>query len=924
MAFNLDIAIFILFLVVNLLVGLKHGKNVHNIKDYAVGNRVFSKTALVSTIVATWLSGSGFFVILSKTYSNGINYLFPYLSMVINLWIVSYFIIPRLKGFIGNLSVAESMGKVYGKNIRIISAIAGFIGSVGMVGVQFKVFGTIVNYFLGMPSGFAIVFAGFIVIIYSAFGGIKSVTYTDIVQFITFAFVMPLIGIIIWYKSGFNTSMLNNSLQQPIFQYKYILSRANPEFFNTISLAICWAIPSMDPAYYQRMIISRSIHQTKQAFNTAAFIILAVKVITFWIPLLMYSINPNLQVNQVLPYIIDNYAITGLKGMIIIGVTAMSMSTADSHLNASSILFAHDFCKPLKLRFASELVLSRLFTVVCGIAALFLALSDMDILGIAIMGSNFYMPIVTVPLLMLIFGFRSSSKSIFIGMAAGFITVIFCICYISLNALLLGMLANVIFLLASHYLLKQKGGWVGVLDPESLNQIRLERSRKIHSLINDIKQFSLIKYLVQNRPKHDSVYSFFGIFCFMTTISSIYLTHEFQIKSEHSIILHIYQTMLVISSFFMLWYMWSPRLKHPVVVGFVWHFSLIYMLVFCGSFFLLLSNFGKFELAIFTLNLIILFILTKWQILGVIIAIGIICANILYKYIFATSIIITLGSGYFNVIYALLLSSAALIAFIKPKQEQYALVATKNYLLDNNVNIKGKELRSALALKEEFIRNIHSEINNPLTSICSMSETLLEKYSNLTEKYRMEAILEIVKGSRSLESLSSNISDLSSLSNAKVDLKMEEGNISNILKEAIDTTYKIYGNTKNQKLSMKIEENLMINCNKYYISRTFSNLIINALKYCQNGNIVITLKQKHYDIQFAITDEGLGIPVKELESIFEPFKVSSKTQSIAGNRGVGLAFCKKVIELHRGKIWAENNTGMPNQKGSCFKFILPI
>ena len=73
--FNLDAGIVVFFLALTLAVGLGHGKSVKNIKDYALGGRNFSTTALVATIVATFASGSGFMVTLSRTYSDGLEHL---------------------------------------------------------------------------------------------------------------------------------------------------------------------------------------------------------------------------------------------------------------------------------------------------------------------------------------------------------------------------------------------------------------------------------------------------------------------------------------------------------------------------------------------------------------------------------------------------------------------------------------------------------------------------------------------------------------------------------------------------------------------------------------------------------------------------------------------------------------------------------
>jgi Na+/proline symporter len=196
MNFNIDMFIFIGFLILNLVVGIRYGKEVRSIKDYAIGDRNFSTSALVSTIVATWATGSSFFVILSKTYADGISFAIAVCCLPISLLITAIFFVPKMEEFMGALSIGEVMGKLYGKEVRMITAICGILGCVGAIAVQFKVFGNIFNYFFGIPSEFAIIIASFIVILYSAFGGIKAVTYTDVLQFFTFGFVIPFIGII--------------------------------------------------------------------------------------------------------------------------------------------------------------------------------------------------------------------------------------------------------------------------------------------------------------------------------------------------------------------------------------------------------------------------------------------------------------------------------------------------------------------------------------------------------------------------------------------------------------------------------------------------------------------------------------------------------------------------------------------------------
>lgn len=111
-----------------------------------------------------------------------------------------------------------------------------------------------------------------------------------------------------------------------------------------------------------------------------------------------------------------------------------------------------------------------------------------------------------------------------------------------------------------------------------------------------------------------------------------------------------------------------------------------------------------------------------------------------------------------------------------------------------------------------------------------------------------------------------------------------------------------------------------MNGDAYLLSRLVDNLVINAIQYSDNGNIKISLKKRDGDVLFKIEDQGIGIDPKELYDIFGAFTVSKKTKSIAGGRGVGLALSKKIVELHKGQIWAESD----GKTGSTFFFSLPL
>lgn len=143
---------------------------------------------------------------------------------------------------------------------------------IGGIAVQFKVFGNIFHYFLGMNPTYSIFLASTIVILYSSLGGIKAVTYTDIIQFVTFGFVIPLIGIILWNHISNTDISFSAAIENSHFDYKQVLDFSNPKFWSMITLIFYFIMTSTDPTSFQRISMGRNIVQVKKAWLIAAIL----------------------------------------------------------------------------------------------------------------------------------------------------------------------------------------------------------------------------------------------------------------------------------------------------------------------------------------------------------------------------------------------------------------------------------------------------------------------------------------------------------------------------------------------------------------------------------------------------------------------------------------------------------------------------
>ena len=920
MNINIDSSIFIGFLLINLIAGIYYSKGINNIREFAIGNRNFSTATIVATLVATWISGGSFSLYMSETYSQGLSFILAILADAGSFIIIGCIFAPRMAEFLGQLSVAEAMGSLYGRHVRIITALAGFIGTIGALAIQFKVSSTVLSYLFGISPSYAVLISSFVVIIYSAFGGIKSVTFTDLIQFFMFGTIIPIVIFVIWTDMENPTLLLSNTLtENPLFDYHQLLDYKNPTFWTTLTIFLYFLIPGLSPATFQRITMAKNVAQVKRSFVAAAVVLLLVELLIAWIAILLLSKDPNLDSSNLISYIIDNYAYTGLKGLVVTGIMAMIMSTADSYINSAAVLFSHDVCRPLNIiSKQSELVLSRLFSIFLGAIALIFTFSGASLLDLFLLGYSFYMIIVTVPFIMAILGFRSTTKSVLIGMISGMAMVLIWMQFgkAEVDSVIPGMITNLVFFVGSHYLLKQPGGWIGIKDYGPLEQIRKERKIKRNSLIEACKNFNLSIFLSNNCPRNEAVYVYFGLFCIISTFSTIYTLPQ-EIQSQHSqLITFVYASMLFMSTTLVSYPLWLTGWKDKNVIATFWNLAIFYILICVGFLFVVVSNFAHMQLIAFMLNLIIVAFLVRWQLALLMIATGLITTIQFFKsYLGIEHLPENFIATEFEAVYLLLLVSSILIIFLKPKQEYQELTEEKNEHLSGRIGSQEKQLREAHALRSEFIRNVQHEYHAPMTGITRFAEILSEKYDKLTDEQRKMSIDQILTSSGRLDAFDSNLSSLSALSKAGYKLELEKINLSNLLDARIATCRKLYeDNSEAREFDLDIEEGVIINGDSEYLTQVLDNLIINAITYCKAGKITVDLRQSDKQIHFSITDEGIGIPPDELEMIFDEFTVSSKTRTPAGNRGVGLALCKRVVEVHGGTIKAESD----GVKGATF------
>jgi len=226
------------------------------------------------------------------------------------------------------------------------------------------------------------------------------------------------------------------------------------------------------------------------------------------------------------------------------------------------------------------------------------------------------------------------------------------------------------------------------------------------------------------------------------------------------------------------------------------------------------------------------------------------------------------------------------------------------------------EIHDLEKIKKDIVVNISHELKTPLTAIKGFTETLEEEGDVKNKRF-----LEIIK--RHTDRLDHIIHDLlvlSELEDKEEKLEPEEVNLKNLV-ENIVTIFADKLNKKNLKLNLHVENSLPdVFMDPFRIEQMFINLIDNAIKYSEKGEITISMNLSDSYLRIEIEDQGIGIPEEHLDRIFERFYVVNKARSRQlGGTGLGLSIVKHIVLLHNGKIDIESNP----DSGTKFTVTLP-
>lgn len=238
-----------------------------------------------------------------------------------------------------------------------------------------------------------------------------------------------------------------------------------------------------------------------------------------------------------------------------------------------------------------------------------------------------------------------------------------------------------------------------------------------------------------------------------------------------------------------------------------------------------------------------------------------------------------------------------------------------------NAKLKAEE---SDRLKSAFLANMSHEIRTPLNGILGFSELL--KHKNLNAEKRQFYIDIICSNGKQLLNVISDIIDISRIESGQITIDKSSfcpETLLNDLHEHLKTELKAKGKPKieTRQLPDVRLRNASIVADEIHLKQILVHLISNAVKFTNSGQICLGYEIREDNIEFFVTDTGIGIQADCHKLIFERFRQANESASREhGGTGLGLAICKNLVELMGGKIWVISLEG----KGSEFRFSLPF
>jgi signal transduction histidine kinase len=248
-------------------------------------------------------------------------------------------------------------------------------------------------------------------------------------------------------------------------------------------------------------------------------------------------------------------------------------------------------------------------------------------------------------------------------------------------------------------------------------------------------------------------------------------------------------------------------------------------------------------------------------------------------------------------------------------------IAIENARLFRELEQKNTALLQASQHKSQFLANMSHELRTPLNALIGYTELMLDGIYGAPSDRMCEVLKRLESNGRHLLGLINDVLDLSKMEAGQLNLSVDSYSMKDLVNSVADALQSL-AQAKRLAFTTDVPPDLPVGSgDERRIAQVLLNLIGNAIKFTDSGEVAVSASAANGSFTVAIRDTGPGVSVADQAKIFDEFQqVDSSSTRKKGGTGLGLPISKKIVEMHGGRIWINSSPG----NGSTFFFTLPV
>ncbi|KJV55069.1 solute symporter family protein [Orientia chuto str. Dubai] len=415
--------IIITYLLLTIGVSIYYRAKFHSLDDFGaakMSKTINNKFLLVIAILTTSIGGGTILGIAEKVLiSNSLVWSYGLLLSVVVDVIIALLVMPQFSYNNRFCSIGDIAYKHYGNYGRIIAGIGAVSASIGYLTTQIIVSGRIFEFIFGIKYSESLILSYLIIIIYTAVEGSKAIIATYLLRFIAMILIIVVVPTIGSYKLG-----IYNIVNQILPKYALYNSEL---ILSTIKIALCFSIIGFHPSLIQKLLANNNSATTiKHALIIKsclyAFFIICITInglIAFCIMLPQDTATPIL-------VILNSFFSPLFKGILLVGLLSIVITTAQSNLSVISISMINDIINPLTniSKPAVSFLLTQVITILTGSISICIALNFYSVVDLIIFMNGFWSAPLLVPIILGLFNIKISTKAFICNSILGLATFI--------------------------------------------------------------------------------------------------------------------------------------------------------------------------------------------------------------------------------------------------------------------------------------------------------------------------------------------------------------------------------------------------------------------------------------------------------------------------------------------------------------------